>query len=72
MSENTKRVEVTIAESHARRLREEYGTSLSLAEAIRQANEEALRARETQLSREDVTDAIVDAIAASQQPHADD
>lgn len=66
---DTKTVEVTIDCETAERLHKEFGTSLSLAEAMRQAADEALRARERELTPEDVRKAIVEALESAENRH---
>lgn len=55
-------VHVTMPHSLAERLAEHYPAALSLPEGIRMAVDDAVEAREQEITREDITEATIDAL----------
>lgn len=60
--DETDRIEVTLPLAQIERLERAYPGALKPSEAVRQAIEEAIRARERELTRDDVQEAIVGAL----------
>lgn len=55
-------VHVTLPRRLAERLAEHYTAALSLPEGIRMAADDAVEAREQEITREDITEATIDAL----------
>lgn len=55
-------VHVTLPRQLAERLADQYSSALSLPEGIHMAVDDAVEAREQEITREDITEAMIDAL----------
>ena len=66
-AEDTIEISVTVPRSFARDLRRDFPATLSNADAMRVAAEEALRRRQTRLTKADIHEAIEAALSEHQR-----